>query len=65
MNARVRKAIGTLGILLFVGLYAWLVVAVGDHVPKVWWALLPYYVIAGTAWGLPIIPLIAWMNRGR
>ena len=65
MSARVRKAIGSLGILLFVGFYAWLVATVGDHVPRVWWAQLPYYLVAGTAWGVPIIPLIVWMNRGR
>jgi hypothetical protein len=65
MSARVRKAIGSLGILLFVGFYAWLVTTVGDHVPKAWWAQLPFYLIAGTAWGLPVIPLIVWMNRGR
>jgi hypothetical protein len=65
MTARVRKAIGSIGILLFLGVYAWLVVTVGDHLPKLWWAQLPYYVVAGTAWGLPVIPLILWMNRGR
>jgi hypothetical protein len=65
MNARTRKAIGSLGILLFVGFYAWAVSSVGDHVPKAWWAQLLYYVVAGTAWGAPIIPLITWMHRGR
>jgi hypothetical protein len=65
MSARTRKAIGSLGIVLFVGFYAWLVSTVGDHVPRIWWAQLPYYLVAGTAWGLPIIPLIIWMNRGR
>ena len=43
---------------------AW-VASVGDHVPRIWWAQLPYYLVAGTAWGLPVIPLIIWMNRGR
>jgi len=65
MTARVRKAIGSLGILLFLGFYAWLIVTVGDRVPRIWWAQLPYFVIAGTAWGLPVIPLIRWMNAGR
>jgi hypothetical protein len=65
MTARVRKAIGSLGIVLFVGFYAWLAASVGDHLPKLWWAQLPYYVVVGTAWGLPVIPLIIWMNRGR
>ena len=65
MTARVRKAIGSLGILLFVGFYAWLAATVGGRLPQIWWALLPYYVVVGTAWGLPVIPLIIWMNRGR
>ena len=65
MTARARKAIGSVAILLFLGFYAWLVTTVGDHVPKAWWAQLIYYVVAGTAWGAPIIPLITWMNRGR
>ena len=65
MTARTRKAIGSLGILAFVLLYAALVSTVGDHVPRAWWAQLIYYVVAGTAWGLPVIPLMAWMNRGK
>lgn len=65
MTARARKAIGSLGILVFLGFYAWLATTVGDRLPKAWWAQLPYYVAAGTAWGLPVIPLILWMNRGR
>jgi hypothetical protein len=65
MSARARKAIGSVAIVLFVLLYAAAVVTLGDHVPKVWWAQFVYYVVAGTAWGAPILPLIAWMNRGR
>lgn len=65
MNARTRKAIGSLGIVLFVALYATAVATVGGHLPKAWWAALIFYAVAGTAWGLPIIPLIVWMNRGR
>lgn len=65
MKAPARKAIGSLGIVLFVGFYAWVVATVGDHLPRLWWAQLAYYVVAGIAWGVPIIPLIVWMNRGR
>jgi hypothetical protein len=65
MTARARKAIGSLGIVLFVGVYAWLAATVGGLIPHAWWAQLPYYVVVGTAWGLPVIPLIIWMNRGR
>jgi hypothetical protein len=65
MNARSRKALGSLGILLFLMIYMAAVSTIGDHVPKAWYAQLAYYMIAGTAWGLPIIPLITWMNRGE
>ena len=65
MSARVRKAIGSAGILVFLAFYMWAISTVGDHVPRVWFAQLAYYLVAGTAWGAPIIPLIAWMNRGR
>jgi hypothetical protein len=63
MPARVRKLIGGVGIVAFVIAYAALAVTLSAHLPK--WAELPYYLVVGVAWGLPIIPLITWMNRGR
>jgi hypothetical protein len=65
MTARVRKAVGTLAILVFVVVYTAAVSTLGDHVPKAWYFQLAYYLVAGTAWGAPIIPLITWMNRGK
>jgi hypothetical protein len=64
-SARVRKLIGLFGILAFLAAYAALVATVGDYVPKHWAAQLAFYLVAGTAWGVPILPLISWMNRGR
>ena len=29
------------------------------------WAVAGFQGLIGTAWGVPLIPLIAWMNRGR
>jgi hypothetical protein len=37
--------------------------AVADHLPAHWAAQLLFYAIVGTAWGLPLIPLMKWMNR--
>ena len=65
MTARWRKALGSALILMFVAGYVWLATVVGAHVPAVWWAQLIYYAVFGIGWGLPVIPLIAWMNRGR
>jgi hypothetical protein len=37
--------------------------AVADHLPAHWAAQLVFYAFVGTAWGLPLIPLMKWMNR--
>lgn len=65
MSARVRKLIGLFGILAFLTAYVAVVATVGDHIPKAWPAQLAFYLVAGLGWGVPILPLISWMNRGR
>jgi hypothetical protein len=65
MSARVRKFVGGIGIVAFVAAYAWGVVSLGEHLPDHWAAQLAFYGLAGLAWGVPILPLISWMNRGR
>ena len=65
MTARVRKLIGGFGIVAFVIAYAAAAVTLSAWLPQRWWAELPFYLVVGMAWGLPIIPLISWMNRGR
>ena len=65
MSARLRKAIGGLAMLVFLAAYIWLMATLGQRLPDQWLAKLAFYLVAGTAWGAPLIPLIAWMNRGR
>jgi hypothetical protein len=65
MSARIRKLIGLVGILAFLAAYVVAVSKIADHVPKQWLAQLAFYVVAGIGWGVPIMPLISWMNRGR
>jgi len=65
MSARLRKLIGLVGILAFLTAYVVVVSKIGDYVPKRWaWQGL-YYGLAGLCWGVPLFPLISWMNRGR
>ena len=64
MNPRVRKLIGLVGILGFLGCYVAVVATVSDYVPRGPWQLI-YFGLAGVLWGVPILPLISWMNRGR
>ena len=63
MSPRVRKFIGMIGILAFMVAYIVLVATLGDYIPDHWAARLAYYALAGTLWGVPLFPLITWMNR--
>ena len=65
MSARTRKAIGGAGMLVFLAAYIWAMTTLGAMIPNQWLARLAFYLVAGTGWGVPLIPLIAWMNRGR
>jgi hypothetical protein len=63
MTPRVRKFVGMIAILAFMAFYVIVVSTIGDYVPDHWLALLVYYGLAGTLWGVPLFPLIRWMNR--
>jgi uncharacterized SAM-binding protein YcdF (DUF218 family) len=65
MTARTRKFIGLFGILGFIGLYVFAVTLAAAFLPDHWAARLAFYLVAGSAWGIPILPLISWMNRDR
>jgi hypothetical protein len=63
MPARVRKLIGMVAILAFCAIYVVVASTIGDYLPDHWLARLVYYALVGTLWGVPIFPLIRWMNR--
>lgn len=63
MTPRVRKLIGLFGILAFVVLYVGAVVSLAKHVPDHGPLQFAFYALAGICWGIPILPLISWMNR--
>ncbi len=65
MKARQRKLIGMIGLLAFVAAYAVAAVLIAERLPDNFADQSIFYVIAGLAWGVPILPLITWMNRGR
>jgi hypothetical protein len=65
LSARVRKLIGMLALLVFIVLYIGAMVRIGEALPDHWAARLVFYTLAGIGWGVPVLPLIAWMNRGR
>jgi hypothetical protein len=63
MPVRIRKLIGSLAIMVFLFAYVSLVVVVADHVPDQWAVKLAFFGLAGVLWGVPLLPLIRWMNR--
>lgn len=60
MGLRARRAIASVGIVVFLIFYVWLVIAIGERVPNHWLAQLLWYGVAGTAWGVPLLPLLSW-----
>lgn len=65
MPARSRKLIGTILLLVFLALYAWVagVVGAGRITLAPAWAQFVYFVTAGLVWVLPAGLLIRWMQR--
>jgi hypothetical protein len=60
MGLRTRRAIASVGIVVFLVFYVWLVIAVGARVPDHPVATLLFYGLAGTLWGVPLLPLMSW-----
>lgn len=65
MSARVRKFVGGIGILVFLAAYIWAVTAVAEYVPDQVFIMTLFYGVVGIGWGVPILPLLSWMNRGK
>ncbi len=62
---RTRRFVAMLGVLVFLAVYVWAVVAVGERLPDHPLIALLFYGVAGIAWGVPIIPLLRWAEGGR
>lgn len=65
MSARIRKLIGGIGMMVFLAAYVWAATAISDRLPDNMPLKLVFFGVAGIAWGLPILPLLTWMNRGK
>jgi hypothetical protein len=66
MGRRTRKLIGAATMLAFVGVYALCAMVLAESRPVHEASGLVqglFYAVAGLAWILPLMPLIAWMER--
>ena len=46
-----------------VAIWLLVVASLGDEIPDHWAWKLAYYGFFGTFWGVPLFPVIRWMNR--
>jgi hypothetical protein len=65
MQPTLRSFIGSVAILVFLAGYIWAATTVADRLPDDMRIKLVFFAVAGVGWGLPILPLMTWMNRGR
>jgi hypothetical protein len=65
MRRRTRKLVGTVTMLVFVVFYALLVMVLAQPILNGASHLTQglFYLVAGLAWVLPIMPLIKWMDK--
>ena len=60
-NLPARRIVASLGVVVFLIVYIVVVSDIGHYVPPRNLLLtLLYYALAGTLWGVPILPLISW-----
>ena len=64
MPPRLRRFVAAVGVLAFLVFYVWAAIGIGERLPDAWWIDLLFSGIAGTAWGLPLIPLLRWAEQG-
>ena len=66
MRRRTRKFFGSAVMLVFVGFYATVAMLVAQSEPihgLPAWGQTIFFAVVGLAWILPLMPLIAWMER--
>lgn len=64
MGPRTRSALASVGVVVFLAFYVWAVVSIGALLPQHPLVHLLFYGVAGIAWGVPLLPLLSWANRG-
>ena len=65
MSPRLRALVGSIALVVFLAVYVWLATLVAAHLPDNRWAWLIFYPVVGLAWGIPVLPLLSWINKGR
>ena len=64
MPPRARRFVAAVGVLFFLAFWIWGLIALRGLLPASAWIDFLFYAVGGTAWGLPLIPLLKWAERG-
>lgn len=65
MPLRLKKIIGSLFVCVFVLFWVVLAIGLANRVPNVWYLQLAFYAVMGLGWGLPIFPVLVWMEKSK
>ena len=63
LNLPMRRLIACIGIIVFLFAYVAVVASIAGFLHGGRITALIFYALAGTLWGLPIIPLISWSEN--
>lgn len=64
MPPRARRFVAAIGVLAFLALWVWGLIALRGMLPASQWIDFLFFGVGATAWGLPLIPLLKWAERG-
>ncbi|WP_292071356.1 DUF2842 domain-containing protein [Brevundimonas sp. UBA7534] len=65
MHPRLRRLVAAFGVLAFLAFWVWALIVLRELLPASQWIDFLFFAVGGTAWGLPLIPLLKWAERGR
>lgn len=63
MHPRLRRFVACVTVLAFLFFWIWGAISIADMLPDIWWVDMIFFVVAGTGWGLPLIPLLRWAEK--
>jgi hypothetical protein len=65
MPPRTRRLVGCLAIVAFMAAYIWLATVIAGRLPENRAVQFAFSALAGVLWGVPLLPLISWIQRPR
>jgi hypothetical protein len=65
MPLRLRRLVGCLAIVAFMAGYIWLATVIAGRLPDNRPVQFAFLALAGVLWGVPLLPLISWIQRPR